>query len=98
MYELHSTHSNPEPDCICGTINPRVGEDICVTTYYQGWLPKWVAMGLHHYQVQCTFRSLDHHVRTDGPEYTLPVGYTVCVFDYDTQDWTQQYSEIPNLL
>ena len=55
-------------------------------------------MGLHHYQVQCTFRSLDHHVRTNGPEYTLPVGYTVCVFDYDTQDWTQQYSEIPNLL
>ena len=98
MYELHSTHANPEPDCIFGTTTGIRGGDICVTTYHQGWLPKWIAMGLHHYQVQCTFRSLDHHVRTSGPEYTLPVGYTVCLFDYETRDWSQTVSEVPNLL
>ena len=98
MYELHSTHANPEPDCICGTATGVRGEDICVTTYHQGWLPKFIAMGLHHYQVQCTFRSLDHHVRTSGPEYTLPVGYTVCLFDYKTRDWSQTISEVPNLI
>ena len=98
MYELHSTHTNPEPNLICGSVTGIRGEDICVTTYHQSWLPKWIAMGLHHYQVQCTFKSLEYHVVTDGNGYTLPVGYPVCVFDYDTEDWTQRTSEVPNLL
>ena len=39
MYELHSTHTNPEPNIICGSVTGIRGEDICVTTYHQSWLP-----------------------------------------------------------
>ena len=103
MYELHSRHTNPEPESIIGSLESRGVKsdgykDICVTSYHPSWLPVSIGMVLHHYQVKCTFKSLEYHVVTDGNGYTLPVGYPVCVFDYDTEDWTQRISEVPNLL
>ena len=68
MYELHSRHENPEPQSICGSLDKDPNKEIFVTTYHQSWLPLFLGMALHHYQVQCTFKSLDFHVRTEGPD------------------------------
>ena len=64
MYELHSRHTNPEPESIIGSLESRgvKGDgykDICVTSYHPSWLPVSIGMVLHHYQVKCTFKSLD---------------------------------------
>ena len=97
MYSIHSCHANPEPETICGSLEGVRGNEIYVTTYHQDWLPKFLAMGLHHYQVQCTFKSLDFHVRTSGPEYELPVGYKVEICNYDSQNYVTEVSKIPNI-
>ena len=44
MYELHSRHTNPEPESIIGSLESRgvKGDgykDICVTSYHPSWLP-----------------------------------------------------------
>jgi len=101
MYELHSRHTNPEPESIIGSLESRgvrdANKDIFVTTYHQSWLPKFLGMALHHYQVQCTFKSLDFHVRTKGPEYAMPIGYAVDCFDYDSLKYSNIESKLPKV-
>tara|TARA_Y100001937_G_scaffold62952_1_gene86408 strand:+ start:508 stop:837 length:330 start_codon:yes stop_codon:yes gene_type:complete len=93
MYELHSRHTNPEPESIVGSLESRGvrddNKDIFVTSYHPSWLPVSIGMVLHHYQVKCTFKSLDWHVRSchEMPEYAIPVGYAVDFFDYDSLDY-----------
>tara|TARA_R110002012_G_scaffold128042_2_gene280284 strand:- start:270 stop:590 length:321 start_codon:yes stop_codon:yes gene_type:complete len=104
MYELHSRHTNPEPESIIGTLESRGVrtvddgyKDIFVTSYHQSWLPLFISMALHHYQVKCTFKSLDFHVRTTGPEYSMPIGYAVDYFDYDSLNYRHVELKMPKV-
>jgi len=100
MYELHSRHTNPEPESIIGSLESKGvkddNKDICVTSYHPSWLPVSIGMVLHHYQVKCTFKSLDWHVRScqEMPEYVIPVGYAVDYFDYDSLKYRHVESKV----
>ena len=94
MYELHSRHTNPEPQSICGSLKNDPNKEIFVTSYHPSWLPLFIGMALHHYQVRASFKSLDFHVRTKGPEYSMPIGYAVDYFDYDNLNYRHVESKV----